>query len=111
MRRAGRCSRGLGDVCTRTGRAWTLKEAASRLWDYVSVGWARKAIACGYSNRERFRNAILFDLGGLDLYPRPASAHTTSLSVILIAHATRCLLVKSDIMGRPLTTKSDFRTR
>jgi transposase len=123
----------LKDVCTRTGRAWALKEAASRLWDYVSVGWARKAwlawaslasrsklepmvraarmvrkhlegilnavvlkatnaaaesmnariqrikrMACGYRNRERFRNAILFHLGGLDLYPRPASAHTNS---------------------------------
>jgi hypothetical protein len=68
----------LKDVYIRTGRAWTLKEAASRLWDYVSVGWARKAIACGYRNRECFRNAILFYLGGLDLYPRPASAHTTS---------------------------------
>jgi transposase len=123
----------LKDVCTRTGRAWALKEMASRLWDYVSVGWARKAwlswaalasrsklepmvraarmvrkhlegilnavvlratnaaaesmnariqrikaMACGYRNRERFRNAILFHLGGLDLYPRPASAHTIS---------------------------------
>jgi len=108
-----------------------LKEAASRLWDYASIGWARKAwltwaalasrsrlepmvraarmvrthlegilnavvlratiaaaesmnariqrikqMACGYRNRERFRNAILFQLGGLDLYPRAASAHT-----------------------------------
>jgi transposase len=123
----------LRDVCTRTGRAWALKEMASRLWGYVSVGWARKAwlswaalasrsrlepmvraarmvrthlegilnavvlgvtnaaaesmnariqrikaMACGYRNRERFRNAILFHLGGLDLYPRPASAHTIS---------------------------------
>jgi transposase len=123
----------LRDVCTRTGRAWALKEMASRLWGYVSVGWARKAwlswaalasrsrlepmvraarmvrthlegilnavvlgvtnaaaesmnariqrikaMACGYRNRERFRNAILFHLGGLDLYPRPVSAHTIS---------------------------------
>jgi transposase len=37
-----------------------------------------KAMACGYRNRERFRNAILFYLGGLDLYPRPVSAHTIS---------------------------------
>ena len=37
-----------------------------------------KAMACGYRNRERFRNAILFHLGSLDLYPRPASAHTIS---------------------------------
>lgn len=31
-----------------------------------------KRMACGYRNRTRFRNAILFHLGGLDLYP----AHT-----------------------------------
>jgi transposase len=123
----------LKDVCTRTGRAWALKEMAAKLWDYASVGWARrawlawaalasrsklepmvraarmvrkhldgilnavvlkatnaaaesmnariqriKAMACGYRNRERFRNAILFHLGGLDLYPRPVSAHTIS---------------------------------
>ena len=37
-----------------------------------------KARACGYRNRERFRNAILFHLGGLDLHPRPGSAHTKS---------------------------------
>ena len=123
----------LKDACARTGRAWALKEAASKLWDYVSIGWARKAwlawtalasrsrlepmvraarmvrthlegilnavvlrttnaaaesmnariqrikrMACGYRNRERFRNAILFHLGGLDLYPRAVSAHTNS---------------------------------
>lgn len=123
----------LKGVCTRTGRAWALKEMAAKLWDYVSPGWARrawttwaalasrsklepmvraarmvrthldgilnavvlratnaaaesmnariqriKAMACGYRNRERFRNAILFHLGGLDLYPRPVSTHTTS---------------------------------
>jgi len=28
-----------------------------------------KARACGYRNRERFRRAIMFHLGGLDLYP------------------------------------------
>lgn len=28
-----------------------------------------KARACGYRNKERFRNAILFHFGGLDLYP------------------------------------------
>jgi len=28
-----------------------------------------KARAYGYRNRERFRNAIYFHLGGLDLYP------------------------------------------
>jgi transposase len=33
----------LKDVCARTGRAWALKELAGKLWDYVSLGWARKA--------------------------------------------------------------------
>ena len=28
-----------------------------------------KARACGYRNKERFRNAILFHFGSLDLYP------------------------------------------
>ncbi len=37
-----------------------------------------KAMACVYRNRERFRNAILFHLGGLDLYARPVSGHTIS---------------------------------
>jgi transposase len=31
---------------------------------------ALKKRACGYRNRERFRHAILFHCGGLDLYPR-----------------------------------------
>ncbi len=31
-----------------------------------------KRAARGYRNRDRFRNAIYFHLGGLDLYPRPA---------------------------------------
>lgn len=36
-----------------------------------------KRMACGYRNRERFRNAIYFHLGGLNLYPAPAT-HTDS---------------------------------
>ena len=123
----------LKELCARTGRAWALKEAGSRLWDYVGIGWARKAwlawtalasrsrlepmvraarmvrthlegilnavvlrttnaaaesmnariqrikrMACGYRNRKRFRNAILFHLGGLDLYPKAVLAHTNS---------------------------------
>ena len=35
-------------------------------------------MACGYRNRERFRNAILSHLGRLDLYLRPVSTRTTS---------------------------------
>jgi transposase len=36
-----------------------------------------KRMACGYRNRDRFRNAIYFHLAGLDLYPR-TSTHTIS---------------------------------
>lgn len=36
-----------------------------------------KGRACGYRNRARFRHAILFHLGGLNLYPT-ASTHTES---------------------------------
>lgn len=42
------------------------------------VQWIKRT-ACGFRNRDRFRNAILFHLGGLDLHPKHASAtHTTS---------------------------------
>lgn len=38
-----------------------------------------KRRACGYRNRERFRNAIYFHLGGLDLYPAGTpDTHTNS---------------------------------
>jgi len=32
------------------------------------IQWVKK-MACGFRNRERFRLAILFHLGGLDLMP------------------------------------------
>jgi len=35
------------------------------------IQWIKK-MACGFRNRERFRRAILFHLGGLDLYPTSA---------------------------------------
>lgn len=35
-----------------------------------------KRMACGYRNRERFRNAIYFHLGGLDLYPHAINSPT-----------------------------------
>jgi transposase len=38
----------------------------------AKIQWIKKQ-ACGFRNRERFRNAIYFHLGGLDLYPRAAS--------------------------------------
>jgi len=38
-----------------------------------------KQMACGFRNRERFRNAIYFHLGGLDLYPESLqTSHTNS---------------------------------
>jgi len=37
-----------------------------------------KAQACVDRNRARFRNAIMFNLGGLDLYPQTASNQTNS---------------------------------
>ena len=37
-----------------------------------------KRRACGYRNRERFRNAIYFHLGGLNLYPVASATHTNS---------------------------------
>src|SRR5690349_591632 len=44
----------------------------------AKIQWIKNQ-ACGFRNRERFRNAIYFHLGGLDLYPKVASAtHTNS---------------------------------
>ena len=38
-----------------------------------------KRMACGFRNRERFRRAVYFHLGGLDLYPAlPDAIHTNS---------------------------------
>lgn len=40
------------------------------------IQWIKRQ-ACGFRNRERFRNAIYFHLGGLDLYPESLqSAHS-----------------------------------
>jgi transposase len=116
----------------KTARAWSIKEAATRIWHYARRGWAEKAwkrwlgwamrsridpikkvartvrdhlwgilnavihsvtnacleslnariqrvkkAACGFRNRGRFRAAILFHLGGLDLYPATVT-HTRS---------------------------------
>jgi transposase len=39
------------------------------------IQWIER-MACGYRNRENFRRAIYFHLGGLDLYPESlTSAH------------------------------------
>jgi transposase len=37
-----------------------------------------KRMACGFRNRDRFRNAIYFHLGGLDLYPASAMVTHTN---------------------------------
>lgn len=39
------------------------------------IQWIKKT-ACGFRNRDRFRRAILFHCGGLDLYPDPVATHT-----------------------------------
>jgi transposase len=44
----------------------------------AKIQWIKR-MACGYRNRENFRNAIYFHLGGLDLYPTGVkSAHSES---------------------------------
>jgi transposase len=40
------------------------------------IQWIKR-LACGYRNRQRFRNAIYFHLGGLDLYPESLRATHT----------------------------------
>jgi transposase len=42
----------------------------------AKIQWVKKN-ACGFRNRERFKTAILFHCGGLDLYPLPL-IHTKS---------------------------------
>ena len=41
------------------------------------IQWIKR-LACGYRNRERFRNAIYVHLGGLDLHPDALADHTKS---------------------------------
>jgi len=41
----------------------------------AKIQWIKKQ-ACGFRNRERFKAAIYFHLGGLDLYPATISTHT-----------------------------------
>ena len=41
----------------------------------AKIQWVKKN-ACGFRNRERFREAIYFHCGGLDLYPAPLGGHT-----------------------------------
>lgn len=43
----------------------------------AKIQWVKKT-ACGFRNRDRFRSAIYFHCGGLDLYPEQLTAHTKS---------------------------------
>lgn len=44
----------------------------------AKIQWIKR-MACGFRNRERFRNAISFHCGGLKLHPDALQAtHTTS---------------------------------
>jgi transposase len=43
----------------------------------AKIQWIKKN-ACGFRNRERFRNAIYFHCGGLDLYPAKRLTHTNA---------------------------------
>ena len=45
----------------------------------AKIQWIKR-LGCGYRNRERFRNAIYFHLGGLDLYPDAVATRTKSCS-------------------------------
>ena len=68
----------------KTSRAWMLKELAMEMWQAHSRGEAKEIFDAWYSwairsrlDRESFRAAIYFHLGGLDLYP-DAVTHTDS---------------------------------
>ena len=43
----------------------------------AKIRWTKR-LGCGYRNRERFRNAICFHLGGLDFCPDAVATHTKS---------------------------------
>jgi transposase len=57
-----------------------LFRATSAVPEALNAGIQRvKRMACGFRNRERFRRAIYFHFGGLDLYPAlPLATHTGS---------------------------------
>lgn len=63
-------------ACTIRDRLWGIVNAivlgvtnAGSESQNAKIQWIKKQV-CGFRNRERFRNAIYFHLGGLDLYPR-----------------------------------------
>ena len=62
----------LRDHLTGVIRAQQLRLTNARLEGINSIIQGLKRTARGFRNRDRFRNAIYFHLGGLDLYPKPA---------------------------------------
>ena len=62
----------------RRGRCDTTNTLTNATAESINAKIQRvKRMACGYRNRERFRAAIMFHLGGLDLYPASIT-HTES---------------------------------
>ena len=59
----------LRESTLKTARAWAIKALAMRLWNYVSRIKMLKIRSRGFRNKARYKNAIYFHLGGLDLYP------------------------------------------
>lgn len=57
-----------------------VQRATNAAGESINAGIQRvKRMACGFRNRDRFRRAIYFHLGGLDLYPAlPEFTHTNS---------------------------------
>lgn len=76
MRAAAPCATPLRPNCSRTAanvhpgaHLRSAGGARARAERFNSLIQAIKRDACGFRNRQRFRDAILFHLGGLDLYP------------------------------------------
>ena len=92
---AGRCRQEPVEATIAVGADGTCACKIKRHWDGVidavltkvtharseatnaKIQWIKR-LGCGYRNRERFRNAIYFHLGGLDLYPDAVATHTES---------------------------------
>ena len=53
----------------------------------AKIQWI-KWLGCGYRNRQRFRNAIYFQLGALDRYPDALATHRKSRSGPLLGQAS-----------------------
>jgi hypothetical protein len=58
-------------------------------------------------DRERFRNAILFHLGGLDLHPWPFSAHTIPEAKEICCQKSAARNLTSAALAEPRETPPD----